>query len=70
VPEPDAFETWVRSGLAHHGLEADDVDIAVMRAAEEVYGPARKALMESDMSAWAREHALDPSRSPFEDERP
>jgi hypothetical protein len=65
----DEFETWVRVSLARHGITADDVDIAVMRVAEQVYGPQRDALMAADLSSVAPEHGLDPSRSPFEEER-
>jgi hypothetical protein len=69
MAEPDDFETWARATLAHYELEADDVDLAVMRVAEQVYGPARDALMAADLSGVAPEHGLDPSRSPFEEER-
>ncbi len=65
----DEFETWVRSSLARYGITADDVDIAVMRVAEQVYGPQRDALMAADLSGVAPEHGLDPSHSPFEEER-
>jgi hypothetical protein len=66
---PDVFETWVRSSLARYGLEADDVDLAVIRVAEQVYGPQRDALMAADLSGVAPEHGLDASRSPFEERR-
>jgi hypothetical protein len=69
MADPDAFESWARATLAHYGLEADDVDLAVMRVAEHVYGPPRDALMTADLSGVAPEHGLDPSRSPFEEER-
>jgi hypothetical protein len=65
----DEFETWVRASLAHYGLQADDVDLAVMRVAEQVYGPQRDALMAADLSGVAPEQALDPSRSPFAEDR-
>ena len=69
MPEPDAFESWVRAGLARYGLEADETDLAVMRAVEQVYGPPRDALLAADLSDVPPEFGLDPSRSPFEGKR-
>ena len=57
---PRRFDDWVRATLARYGVEADDVDIAVMRVAEQVYGPRRDALMAADLSGLAPEHGLDP----------
>jgi hypothetical protein len=65
---PDDFEDSIRASLARYGVEADDVDIAVMRVAEQVYGPQRDALMAADLSGLAPEHGLDPSRSPLEED--
>ena len=65
----DEFETRVRGSLARYGITADDVDIAVMRVADQVYGPQLDALMAADLSRVAPEHGLDPSHSPFEEER-
>jgi hypothetical protein len=58
------FDTFARAALARLGVEADEVDLAVMRAAESVYGPDRDALMAADLSGIPREHDLDPSRPP------
>jgi hypothetical protein len=62
--EEDLFETYVRSTLARAGVEVDEVDLAVIRAADTVYGPDREALMAADLSATPKEHDLDPSRPP------
>ena len=66
---PDAFETWVRTTLERYGLEVDEVDVAVMRVADGIYGPHRDALMAADLSGVAPEHTLDPSRAPLEEDR-
>ena len=60
----EQFDTFVRLALARHGITVDDVDLAVMRAAEQVYGPSRDALMAADLSDIAPEHDFDPSRAP------
>jgi hypothetical protein len=60
------FEQWVRVGLAQYGLGADEVELAVMKAAERMYGPLRDALLASDLSAVQLEVALDPARAPSE----
>jgi hypothetical protein len=64
MENPQQFETLVRLGLARHGIEVDDVDLAVMRAAEEVYGPPRDAMLAADLSDVPPENDLDPSRAP------
>jgi hypothetical protein len=62
--EGEAFEPFARSALARICIEVDEVDLAVMKAAESVYGPDREALMSADLSGIPREHDLDPSRPP------
>jgi hypothetical protein len=62
--DPQQFEAFVRAGLAQHGLEADDLELHIMRIVEEVYGPPRDALLVSDFSDVPPEIALDPSRAP------
>lgn len=60
----DTFEQHVRAGLELSGTEVDDTDLAVMRAADSVYGPKMRALAAADLAdAWV-EPALDPSRAP------
>jgi hypothetical protein len=60
----DAFEQHVRSGLEQAGVDVDDTDLAVMRAADAVYGPGFRALAEADLRGVALEADLDPSRAP------
>jgi hypothetical protein len=58
------FDEAVRLTLGRYGIPVDDVDLAVMRAAEQVYGPGRDALLAADLSDVEPEHDLDPSRAP------
>ena len=60
----DAFERFVRGGLELSGLAVDDVDLAVIRAADAVYGPGLRALAAADLRAVTPEVDLDPSRPP------
>jgi hypothetical protein len=60
----DALETYVRSGLELSGDEVDDVDIAVIRAADAVYGPDLAALDAADLTGVLPEPDLDPARAP------
>jgi hypothetical protein len=60
----DALEQYVRAGLALAGEGADDTDLAVIRAADSVYGPAMRALDEADLTRVLPEPDLDPSRPP------
>jgi hypothetical protein len=60
----DDFVTFVRSALARGGADANETDIAVIRAADTVYTPDREALMSADLSGAPVEHDCDPSRPP------
>lgn len=62
----EQFDTYVRLALARYGITVDEVDLAVMRAAEQVYGPPLDALLAADLSDVAPEHDFDPSRAPSE----
>jgi hypothetical protein len=68
--EEDQLATFVRIALARAGVEADETDLAVIRAADRVYGPDREALMRADLSGVPVEHGLDPSRPPAEPAHP
>ena len=58
------FDEFVRLALARYGIAVDDVDLAIMHAAEGVYGPPRDAMLAADLSAVPPEQGLDPSRPP------
>jgi hypothetical protein len=60
----DAFEQHVRAGLELAGMTVDDTDLAVMRAADAVYGPGFQALAAADLHGVALEADMDPSRAP------
>jgi hypothetical protein len=60
----DTFEQYVRAGLELQGLEVDDVDIQVIRAADAAYGPDMRALEQADLRDVWPESELDPSRPP------
>jgi hypothetical protein len=64
MAEGEQFETFVRVTLERYGIAVDEVDLAVMRAAEATYGPGRDALIAADLSGVPPEHDLDPSRAP------
>jgi hypothetical protein len=64
MQDADQFEAFVRAGLAQYGIQVDEVELAVMRAAEAVYGPERDALIAADLSDVPPEVGMDPSRAP------
>jgi hypothetical protein len=59
-----SFDDFVPAGLTSLGIEADEVDLAVMRAAHELYWPAIGALLAADLTAVAPEPRADMSRAP------
>jgi hypothetical protein len=64
MQDSDQFDTFVRTGLARYGVEVDDLELHIIRIAEEIYGPPLDALLAADLSAVPSEIALDPSRAP------
>ena len=60
----DALERYVRAGLELAGEDVDDTDIAVIRAADAVYGADLAALDAADLTTVLPETDLDPSRPP------
>ena len=60
----DAFEQYVRAGLELSSTPVSDVDLAVMRAADAIYGPHLRALLDADLSDVWGEPALDPGKPP------
>ena len=64
LPFMDAFEQYVRAGLELSSTPVSDVDLAVMRAADAIYGPQLRALSEADLSGVWAETVLDPSTPP------
>ena len=60
----DPFEQFARAGVELAGLEIDDIDLAVMRAADASYGPAIQALDAADLSQIRTEPDMNPGRPP------
>ena len=60
----DAFEQFVRGGMARAGLDVDETELAIMRYIDELFGPDLHALMTADLEGIWAEPDLDPSRAP------
>jgi hypothetical protein len=60
----DPFESYVRIGLERLGFTPDDLDIAVIRATDSIYGPQIDAMLSADLSGVAGEPEMDLSRPP------
>jgi hypothetical protein len=60
----DAFEDFVPAGLASLGVEADEQELAIMRAAHDVYWPAITALLSLDLGAVPIDHNENLSEPP------
>jgi hypothetical protein len=61
-----SFEQLVPPALAALGIEADEVDMAVMRAAHEQFWPEIEGLLALDMTRVPDEVEQDLSRAPTE----
>jgi hypothetical protein len=59
--QPDDF---IQAGLAAYGIEADEIELAVIRAAHEMFWPPILALLEMDTGAAGSEPAPDLSQAP------
>jgi hypothetical protein len=64
MPERGDFDAFVPPGLASLGIEADGVELSVMRATHELYWPAMAGLLEVDLSDVAPEPGAGMSRAP------
>jgi hypothetical protein len=62
-PSPP-FESFVPQQLASLGIEADETELAVMRAAHELYSPGIAGLLALDLSRAEPEADPDMSRAP------
>ncbi len=57
-------EDFVAAALAAYGVEADEIELAVMRAAHETFWPPILELLALDTSAGAAERDPDLSQPP------
>ncbi|MFL5898079.1 MAG: hypothetical protein ACJ76D_06395 [Solirubrobacterales bacterium] len=55
---------FIAAALSAYGVEADEIELAVMRAAHETFWPPILELLEIDTSAVAAERDLDLSQAP------
>jgi hypothetical protein len=60
----DPFERYVTSSFEMLGVVVDDVQLAVMRAADAIYRPQIDALIEADLEGTAPEPDADFSKPP------
>jgi hypothetical protein len=60
----DSSGDFIRAGLAALGIEADEVDLAVMAATHEIFWPPILELLAFDTSGVEPEPDLDLSKAP------
>jgi hypothetical protein len=63
TPDP-SFQAYLQGALEIYGIEADEVERAVITGVWELYEPGMKALGEADLSAVDPEVGPDLSRPP------
>jgi hypothetical protein len=64
MESPDRAEQFIPAGLASLGIEADEVDLAVMNAAHATFWPSIRDLLELELGALEPERDQDLSRAP------
>lgn len=63
APE-DTFGEMVPGALAALGIEADETDLLILRAAHQIWWPVIGELLSTDLSEVEPERVLDLSRAP------
>ncbi len=61
---PNRSDEFISAGLASLGIEADEIELAVMGAAHALFWPAILELLELDAGEVAPEPGPDLSRAP------
>ena len=61
---PSHADDFIAAALAAHGVEADEIELAVIRAAHEAFWPPILELLEIDTTSVAGERDLDLSQAP------
>lgn len=61
---PASPDDFIPAALAAYGVEADEIELAVMRAAHEMFWPPILELLELDTSAAAAARDHDLSQAP------
>jgi hypothetical protein len=64
MADPNGADDFIPAGLASLGIEADDVDRAVMAATHQVFWPAIRELLSLDTTGVEPERCPDLSRAP------
>jgi len=64
MADSDHTDQFIPAGLASLGIEADEIELAVINAAHEMFWPAIRALIEFDTSTVEPEPQLDLSKAP------
>lgn len=62
----DRADDFIPAGLAALGIEADEMDLAVMGAAHQMFWPGIVGLTSMDLAGVATEHDPDLSSAPVE----
>jgi hypothetical protein len=65
----DPADNFIPAGLASYGVEADEVELAVIAATHRIFWPAILDLLALDTSEVEPERFLDLSRAPQQEER-
>jgi len=60
----DLAEQFIPAGLASLGIEADEIDLAVMSAAHQMFWPSIRDLLSLDLAQLEPEPNPDLSRAP------
>jgi hypothetical protein len=64
MESPDRAEQFIPAGLASLGIEADEIDLAVMNAAHKMFWPSIRDLLALDLGELEPERDQDLSRAP------
>lgn len=64
MSEPEAATDFVESGLASMGIEADEIEMAVIRAAHQLYWPEILELLSIDTGGVPPEPNPDLGQAP------
>jgi hypothetical protein len=61
---PNSADDFISAGLAAYGIEADEIELAVMGAAHQTFWPPILELLDLDTSEVPTERAPDLSQAP------
>jgi hypothetical protein len=61
---PEGADDFIAGGVAALGIEADEIEMSVMRAAHQMFWPAIVELLALDLGPVAPERGIDLSREP------